>query len=286
MHFERKVNGLGIALAVHLAGALYAQNVSQYSASVTGTNASVCVTENTIKGSHHRCALVVTITKQSTPAFQHITLPIDFETITALRVTPRSHLVALGKLPGGYEKFVIYDILTRQLIFTDLSYSPALSPDGNWVAYQRFIPPHGMESLSVDIKFSPVDTQLLNKSRDLSVFRDSGAWLMDNLHWSPDGKWLLFGTTNRTDDNLVLVNANSLGASTLSLSQSTLCANNEMREDQRKCKVSILHVTFPSLSTNSIRVTFKRFGARGYDEKSVTYTEEEFIPVGPKQTTK
>lgn len=179
-----------LILVAPCAGTMAAAEVPQKAtAAVSGTSLSHCVVETTAKGPVRRCALVVAVRTPRASTPESITLPIEVKTVTQAAVTPLDHLVVIGKDPDGYDTFVVYSLYPTHLVATDICYSPSLSPDGSWLAYQRFISPHGMEPVSVDIKLLAVDARS-EKPSTVSVYHSGvNDWLMDELHWSANSAW-------------------------------------------------------------------------------------------------
>jgi TolB protein len=74
----------------------------------------------------------------------------------------------------------------QRLPVLDVAYVPRYSPDGRWVAFRRYVPNN---------KATPA-YHLYRMQPDGSQQHQIDAVSADNISWSPDGQWLLFGTGN------------------------------------------------------------------------------------------
>jgi hypothetical protein len=254
-------------------------------ATLLGTNDANCITENEPQGPVRHCSLVV---EARTPEFQQpirIDLPLEFAKVSSLSVSPHNRLVVIGEAPGGYDNFAIYDLSARQFLLVKFCYSPALSPDAQWIAYQRFIPPHGMEALSVDVRVIRVDARdTALGEHAISIYKGQGQWLMDELHWSIDGQQLLFGVASKTD-SLILAHFPPPNETNLSpdvwvyhLHSASVCQDNSQINDGTNCQLRIEKINFAQNYSSALQVTFRRFGAKGYDYKTIDLTLSDFLP--------
>lgn len=258
----------------------------KYSASLAGSNKSVCTVDYLANGAHQRCAIVVAISQANNAMKRKLTLPIEIATVNSLRASPGGHLVVLGEGPTKFQRFLVYDIATRDLLINELCYFPAVSPNGSWIAYQRFIPPHGMEPLAVDLKVYAVDSAPAGEAKPpiYSLFRGpKGSWIFSNPNWSPNGDLVLWGIvgTAAGQESLVLLRRTPqrrqpFKAEIARVDTKKLCQGNSWRDKPDQCGNSIQEVQFPSPKSADLRITFKRVGTHGEDQKSVTFQLEEF----------
>lgn len=247
-------------------------------AAVSGRDQSHCVEEATAHGPVRRCALVVTVAAWSAQPEVSLTLPVDIATVNSASVTPGDHLVVLGKSRGGDDEYAVFDVASKQLLSSSLCYFPVLSPEGRWLAYQRFVPPHGMEPLAVALELLPVDAAQTDHRPKLVYHSGPGAWVMNEPRWFQNGAMLLLGTTEDEGDRLVAVNATTLEASSLKVELPQVCLGNEISGTSGRCQLSIEQAN-PIGRQGDFEVTFRRFGAHGYDHKTVTYSKQQFVPI-------
>ena len=253
------------------------ENSTEGQVSLSGKNLSDCVTESTIRGIVKRCALTIK-TNRSGPRSRIITLPIEFATVSLLRTTPGGHLVVIGKMPGEYDRFAVYDGSSGHLLFQTICYFPALSPDGRWVAYQQFIPPHGMEELHVDIELYAVDAAS-STLKAKPAFAAPTSWLMSNLMWSPDSTSLVFGFSEGREvgkyGNPHVVFVTGLGrGQLLRVSIKPIDLDSVYGKCTGCYLMGIDSATFNPEKPNQVMVTFKWFGPSGYRQTSVEYPKK------------
>ena len=84
----------------------------------------------------------------------------------------------------------LYDTISESNIFLftvdSEAPSPVFSPDGQWIAFRDRVPGRMTEGVYI--------SQTAGTEKRLLVQLDY--WIVGNLHWSPDGKWLAFSVLN------------------------------------------------------------------------------------------
>lgn len=123
-----------------------------------------------------------------------VTLPAEFTQLTSARLYRTDRLVISGMVNGDVSEVVVIDSENGSVLDHFLCYSPAISPNGRYVAFVRFYPAHGMNS--VEDHYMLYDVQLSPEQN-----RPSGA----NHHPSVVGKVVFpVGPANRPDGNVDL----------------------------------------------------------------------------------
>lgn len=273
-----------LLLAAPVLSVVVMGQATEYSALVAGTDRSVCTVDHLAKGEHQRCAIKVSISQRRNGMERKLTLPIEVATVDSVGISPGGRLIVLGEGPTKFSRFLVYEIATQHLLTNRLCYFPALSPNGSWIAYQRFIPPHGMEPLAVDLEIYSVDSVGGTQAKTYSVYRDSdGSWMTSTPLWSPKSNFVLLGIGAAIPPKLVLLRRTPNGrapftASIKSMDVEEICKGNESRQKKSTgCNLTVERADF-NKSTRRVVITFKRFGALGYDQKSVAYSLSAFTP--------
>ncbi len=75
-----------------------------------------------------------------------VRLPFLFAQINSLRQGPAGRLIILGMATGSVDEIGILDTKANKLIDDFMCYEPAISPEGKYIAFTKFYPPHGIES--------------------------------------------------------------------------------------------------------------------------------------------
>jgi hypothetical protein len=75
-------------------------------------------------------------------------LPKDIAQVNTLRRTGHTKAVVIGMVNGDVSKVVVIDLENGKIGDQFLAYWPALSPDGRYVAFAKFYPPHFVEGPS------------------------------------------------------------------------------------------------------------------------------------------
>lgn len=99
--------------------------------------------------------------------------------IAAVIVVAAAIVIALMLISPWREAPRRSPLVSKQVTFTGKAYDPAISPDGNYIAY------------AVGSMPSEIVIRDLGSGSKVTVF---SAPLLFNLHWSPDGSTLLFAT--------------------------------------------------------------------------------------------
>lgn len=93
-----------------------------------------------------------------------IYLPTDVVQVDGARLYGRDRLVITGMVNGDVWKVVITEIAKGSVIDEFLCYSPAISPNGRYVAFVKFYPAHGISSaedhyMLYDVALGPNDNR-------------------------------------------------------------------------------------------------------------------------------
>jgi hypothetical protein len=75
-----------------------------------------------------------------------VTLPKEFAQLTSARLYQGSKLVIAGMVNGNVSEVAVVDSNKGSVIDHFLCYSPAISPNGRYVAFVKFYPEHGVSS--------------------------------------------------------------------------------------------------------------------------------------------
>ena len=78
----------------------------------------------------------------------NVRLPDELAQLNELRPIGDEKIVAVGLLNSVVSIITIIDHKTRMIVDKFYGYSPEISPDGHWIAFQEFFPPHGYNDIS------------------------------------------------------------------------------------------------------------------------------------------
>lgn len=138
-------------------------------------------------GESHSIFHVMTRDRQST-----VSLPFQFYQVNAIIKSVPGKLIVVGMQAGAVYEVGIVDIVGSRVVDHFTCYIPAVSPNGRYVAYTKFFPPHGTPS--------PDDHAMLyDAGKSPSENRPLGVKLDDYI----DVGFALYPvTSNRETDNV------------------------------------------------------------------------------------
>jgi len=76
-----------------------------------------------------------------------IPLPVDFAQVNEITLGPSGRLVVVGNLAGSVNEVGIVDLTGRKVIDHFSCYQPAVSPNGYYVVFTKWFPPHYPQSV-------------------------------------------------------------------------------------------------------------------------------------------
>jgi len=102
----------------------------------------------------------MTVVMESAGSRKTVTLPVEFNQFTSARLYRPDRLVISGMVNGDVWEVVIVDPEKGSVVDHFVCYSPAISPDGRYVAFVKFFPAHGVDSVEdhemlYDVALSP-----------------------------------------------------------------------------------------------------------------------------------
>lgn len=115
------------------------------------------------------------ITLKSSVGEATVDLPFQFAQVNALAKGPSGKLVVVGMVTGSVWEVGIVDMTAARLIDKFMCYSPAVSPDGAYIAFIKMFGPHSARSPADDVMLYDV---ALNPAAN----RPSGISLDDEIN--------------------------------------------------------------------------------------------------------
>lgn len=88
--------------------------------------------------------------RSSTPLL--VTLPHLIAQLSEVRPVYRNRIAVTGLADSAVSVVAIIDQKKGNVIDTFWCYKPAISPDGRWIAFQKFFPPHFAEVIDTDFR--------------------------------------------------------------------------------------------------------------------------------------
>ena len=89
---------------------------------------------------------------------RNIPLTAEFAQLTSARLFKSDRLMITGMVNGDVSEVIVVDPEKAEVIDHFLCYSPAISPNGRYIAFVKFYPAHGVES--VEDHYAIYDAQL------------------------------------------------------------------------------------------------------------------------------
>jgi len=168
-----------------------------------------------------------------------ISLPGDIGQVDSISRLGDSQVAVLGMVNGSVSEVVVVNWKTGLIVDEFLCYLPAVSPDGQKIAFIKFYPPHGNEFPPTDhfMVYEPAKGPGSNRPIDVATrdhinvgttiyppnernhesdnvgrFAGETYAAASRLYWTVNGKSLLFGVRSGTEFSIVWVTFPSTGS--------------------------------------------------------------------------
>jgi len=241
---------------------------------------------------------------------QHeISLPDEMAQVVEILRAPANHALVIGWANGDLSALAVLDTRTASVSDFFLGYIPAPSPDGRYIAFIKFYPPHGY-----DDKTGPEDHYMLydlartasqNRPAEAAALRpymvgttvyppnignregnntginsgDEHSSAMQEFFWAPDSDQFLFA--DKYQGALVLVMAHVDGpgghpsAAAVEIPQDELCAKTYMQA----CNLQLATAEFDAKPMEGVTVSFFAVGLdRSRRTRSLHFLDKQFKP--------
>ena len=241
---------------------------------------------------------------------QHeISLPDEMAQVDDIERAPANRAVVLGWATGSVNAIAILDLKNSRVNDFFLGYMPMLSPDGRYVVFVKFFPPHGY-----DDKTGPEDHYMLydvtlaasqnrpsriaasnlyvagttvyppnigNRDGDNTRI-DSGNEhfsAMQEFSWAPGSDRIVFADKYKKALVLVMVRISGPGghpdAATVEIPEAELCAKTYMKA----CNLQLATAEFDTKTAEGVTVSFFGVGMdRSKTTKSLHFLDQQFRP--------
>jgi hypothetical protein len=257
--------------------------------SVAGYESSECNPAIGDEVNMKRCSLKVAIIKEGYPPIYFV-LPWETVQVQDAVVVDQS-IVFIGTTQAGFRQITVFSVKSHSIIYSRLAQKVAWSPRHNFLAYQAYQPPHGMESPHVRIEMLSVhllNTRLMwDSSTTSDEMPNAGAstsptgtgetLCSNNLFWSADEEWLGFCTQRNitNSDKLILVSATNKDQQALVRNLDTKQLCQQMAQSQAdRCTIVISQMLIRS--NMMVEVNLRSAGSSGYKSEQAEYSFTSF----------
>lgn len=211
-----------------------------------------------------------------------ILLPSDLVQVASARLFHEDRVVIDGMVNADVWKSVIVDLKNNEVIDSFLCYSPAVSPNGRYIAFIKFFPAHGISSaedryMIYDVASSPAANRPPNiKSHPAVVGRvvyppgvgnvpgdnvDIGSRpahevASETFFWRDDSSEFVFADRLDREYSLIMVKLNDEGFTTSSakIPGHLICPTSEL-----SCFSRLVRVEFPKQRASKTELEFRGF---------------------------
>jgi len=252
--------------------------------------------------------LSVIVQKKGEPQHE-ISLPNEMAQVDEILRAPTNRALVLGWASGDVSAIAVLDLKAAILSDFFYAYLPTVSPNGRYIAYVKFYPPHGYDDPSgPEAHYMLYDlTQTASQNRPAGVaasrpdvvgttvyppnignrFGDNmrisqgeeHSSAMQTFFWSPDSDRFVFADKYQGALKLVLARVNGRGGrsgeATVEIPQDELCAKTYMRA----CDLQLDTAEFVTEPLGGVTVSFFAVGMdRSRKTKSLQFLDQQFKP--------
>lgn len=233
-----------------------------------------------------------------------VALPEDMVQVNEIQGVNNQKVVVTGMFNGDVWSVGIVNAATASLVDHFLCYEPSVSPDGKYLAFAKFFPPHGGEGVEYHyMVYNLEHDAAYNRPPAAAIgdFKDVGFTLypfgignteFDNLRkpenqvhilasggffWSSDSKSLVFADTFQGHFTVVMARFDNADEATVLAKQlPSICKTS----DSNYCPARLVKAWFSQANTNQVSLQILGSSERIGSDNILNLTPEQLVSLG------
>ncbi len=242
--------------------------------------------------------------KRGNPVTKSYPLPIDMAQASQVIFSPSNKVTVIGMYSGDISEVAIFNLTTMTVTDHFLCYSPAPSPNGRYIAFTRFYPPHAEDAedqymvydseisssrnrpyasapddrTDVGLPVFPLFEHMTPRNNLMVSSTEAHFMAASTFFWTDDSRSFLFADHFHQSISLVfvkLVEGDHTSVATIPTEQLGVCQGRPKAQDP--CWVRLTSVKFggPAISSH-ILLQFQGFASSVGYEKTVFVADSDF----------
>jgi hypothetical protein len=230
------------------------------------------------------------VLKPTNGALRTVDLPAEFTQLTSARLYRADRLVIYGMVNGDASEVVIIDPEKGAIVDHFLCYSPEISPNGRYIAFVKFFPAHGIDSVEdhymlYDVQLAPERNRpsgpphptlvgrtvfpsgVANRLNDNVELGDRPVHMMtsDGFIWNDESTAVVFADESNGADTAVVIEVadGAFTSSVIGIPKQSICS------DVNSCSERLARVQFSTAPASSIDLVFRGVNGSPSNESHV-----------------